>query len=184
MEQRRDNMKTVLAECLRELMLKNLFEKITIKQISDAAGVIRVTFYNYFDDKYDCLNYIAEQDLAAPFREDGLRVGTDQAVERVLRTVQENRAFYQAAYRVTGQNSFEEMVTQNLTKVFEEYLSIHRKRGFMEQYPDALLAMYYAHSFSFHIRRFAFIKNGEETVESMNQTIHDLTRTPISGFIE
>lgn len=184
MEQRRDNMKTVLAECLRELMLKNLFEKITIKKISDAAGVIRVTFYNYFDDKYDCLNYIAAQDLAEPFREYDASGDMDAAVEQVLRTVQENRSFYQAAYRVTGQNSFEEMVVHNLAGVFEEYLNRHRKRGFMEQYSDTLLAWYYADSFDFHIRRFAFMKDGEETVESMKQTVNDLTRTPMSDFIE
>ncbi len=60
---RRGTMKTVLAENLRELMKKKLFEKIAIKQICDETGVIRATFYNYFDDKYDCLNWIIHRDF-------------------------------------------------------------------------------------------------------------------------
>ena len=42
-----------LAHSLKELVVRMPFEKITIKQIADGAGVIRVTFYNHFQDKYD-----------------------------------------------------------------------------------------------------------------------------------
>ena len=64
MENRRGMMKSFLYENLRDLMQKQMFEKITIKQICDATGVIRATFYNYFEDKYDCLNCIVYHDIA------------------------------------------------------------------------------------------------------------------------
>ena len=35
-------------EKFKELVAKKGFEKLTIKMITDAAGVIRPTFYNYF----------------------------------------------------------------------------------------------------------------------------------------
>lgn len=44
---------TLLAESFKELALKHPIEKITIKEITDKAGVIRPTFYNHFQDKYD-----------------------------------------------------------------------------------------------------------------------------------
>lgn len=50
--EKRGMMKRFLAESLKELMLQKSFEKITIKQICDKTGVIRATFYNYFEDKY------------------------------------------------------------------------------------------------------------------------------------
>ena len=53
MEYRKNIMKNSLAENLRYLMQRKVFEKITIKQICDETGVIRATFYNYFEDKYD-----------------------------------------------------------------------------------------------------------------------------------
>lgn len=47
-----------LAESLRTLMMRMPFEKITIKDITDEANVIRTTFYNHFQDKYDLLDWI------------------------------------------------------------------------------------------------------------------------------
>ena len=45
----------VLAESLKELAGTKPIEKITIKEITDKAGVIRPTFYNHFQDKYELL---------------------------------------------------------------------------------------------------------------------------------
>ena len=41
-----------LAESFKELASRHPIEKITIKDITDKAGVIRPTFYNHFQDKY------------------------------------------------------------------------------------------------------------------------------------
>ena len=46
---------TLLAESFKELAKKHPIEKITIKEITDLAGVIRPTFYNHFQDKYELL---------------------------------------------------------------------------------------------------------------------------------
>ena len=45
----------VLAESLIELSAKKPIDKITIKEITDKAGVIRPTFYNHFQDKYELI---------------------------------------------------------------------------------------------------------------------------------
>ena len=37
--------------------IKGSFDKITIKMITDQAGVIRPTFYNYFQDKYEVMEW-------------------------------------------------------------------------------------------------------------------------------
>ena len=51
---------TLLAESFKELTLKQPIEKITIKEITDKAGVIRPTFYNHFQDKYELLEWIKQ----------------------------------------------------------------------------------------------------------------------------
>ena len=53
--QGRNAIDTLLAESLKELTIKQPIEKITIKEITDKAGVIRPTFYNHFQDKYELL---------------------------------------------------------------------------------------------------------------------------------
>ena len=57
-----------LAASLKKLAVKTPFEKITIKQITDGAGVIRVTFYNHFQDKYDLLEWIVATEILDPVR--------------------------------------------------------------------------------------------------------------------
>ena len=57
---------TLLAESFKELALKHPIEKITIKEITDKAGVIRPTFYNHFQDKYELLEWIIDTQLIAP----------------------------------------------------------------------------------------------------------------------
>ena len=61
MAEEKKDVEQALADSLKELVQKMPFEKITIKKITDGAGVIRVTFYNHFQDKYDLLAYIVQK---------------------------------------------------------------------------------------------------------------------------
>lgn len=45
------------SDAMFELLRKKPFEKITINEVCTLAGFPRATFYNYFDDKYDLVNY-------------------------------------------------------------------------------------------------------------------------------
>ena len=51
--QSRNGIDVILAESLKELSENRPIDKITIKEITDKAGVIRPTFYNHFQDKYE-----------------------------------------------------------------------------------------------------------------------------------
>ena len=58
----------LLAESFKELALRRPIEKITVKEITDRAGVIRPTFYNHFQDKYELLEWIILTELLEPIR--------------------------------------------------------------------------------------------------------------------
>ena len=47
MTEEKKDVELALAESLKSLVVRTPFDKITIKQITDGAGVIRVTFYNH-----------------------------------------------------------------------------------------------------------------------------------------
>ena len=70
MQQRgkKGNTDDLLAASFKELLCKAPMEKITIKDITDKAGVIRPTFYNHFADKYALLEYIVRTNQAAPVK--------------------------------------------------------------------------------------------------------------------
>lgn len=164
-------------------MCKSLFEKITIKQICDETGVIRATFYNYFDDKYDCLNWIVYRDIVETNMEKLNKGEIMSALETTLQNISENKAFYRAAYNVTGQNSFEDMIRDNLVLSFLEYFKKFRKLGFEMQYDNELLARYYAESVAFAIRMFVFDRS-VHTVEDTVAMVRNLAVRSFQDFCE
>jgi AcrR family transcriptional regulator len=182
-ENRKGMMKASLCESLRELMLKRVFEKITIKQICDETGVIRATFYNYFDDKYDCLNAIVYHDLVEEMMSDLSSEKARDVIIHALNAVDVNREFYRIAYNVTGQNSFEEMIRGCLRQLFEEYFKVYRRPGCLEQYPDTLLAGYYAESMAFVIKVFVYQKDGPLTARQAAQMSMDLMNHGFTYFM-
>ena len=62
-KEKRELTKILLAESFKELLIKGSFDKITIKMITDQAGVIRPTFYNYFQDKYEVMEWLLETEV-------------------------------------------------------------------------------------------------------------------------
>ena len=78
--QGKNGIDVILAESLKELSKTRPIEKITIKEITDKAGVIRPTFYNHFQDKYELLEWIVREDSmesAMPLFDNGLFAGGD-----------------------------------------------------------------------------------------------------------
>lgn len=53
--------KEAICEALLQCLDEEAFRKITVKKIIDRAGVNRSTFYKYFLDKYDLLDYYIGQ---------------------------------------------------------------------------------------------------------------------------
>ena len=184
MEYHRGIMKVSLAENLRALMVKHLFEKITIKQICDETGVIRATFYNYFEDKYDCLQWIVYHDVIEK-NETKLAAGdVTGAFSDLLHTVDENRAFYTAAYRnVTGQNSFEDMVRAQFVDLCITYFSRYRDENVLPAYNNEILAHYYAESLAYLVKLFVFQDAGKMSVEETIHLGYDLLGHSMLDFI-
>lgn len=62
--------KKALASSLKELVRDRSIEKITVADISEHCGVNRQTFYYHFDNKYELVNWVVENDLFEPFIKD------------------------------------------------------------------------------------------------------------------
>lgn len=150
--QGKGNVDVLLAESFKELVLKRPIEKITIKEITDKAGVIRPTFYNHFQDKYELLEWIIRTDLLDPMRpliQNGL---SDQALLFVFTGIQNEMEFYTRARRLEGQNSFESIVTICIREIL---LDVFDMKASAKKLPGALtpemLSMYYAKAMCFMV---------------------------------
>ncbi|MBO7689481.1 MAG: helix-turn-helix transcriptional regulator, partial [Clostridia bacterium] len=57
----------VILHAFDELVEKVGFSKITVSMLCEEAGVSRATFYRYFKDKYDVMNYNYKQMVDTAF---------------------------------------------------------------------------------------------------------------------
>lgn len=144
----------LLGESLKGLVTRGIpFEKITIKDITDGAGVIRPTFYNHFQDKYELLEWIFYREVIEPtyaLVRNGL---LPEAVRLIFTSIQKDSAYYRQAARVEGQNGFEEMLGRCAQRWI---LTIIKAQGFAGSPVDAWLtpeniSRYYGDSIAFII---------------------------------
>lgn len=141
----------LLAESFKELALKQPIEKITIKEITDKAGVIRPTFYNHFQDKYELLEWIVMTQIIEPI-EPLLQNGmVHEALVLMFTSAEKDREFYIRACKLEGQNSFESIVKGCIKKiilgVFEERIT--GKKPVHAWLTPENLAEYYSQSMCF-----------------------------------
>ena len=118
----------LLAVSFKELACIRPIEKITIKEITDRAGVIRTTFYNHFQDKYELLEWIINHDLIEPIKP-FIRSGmTTQAMTFLFLNVEKEKEFYTKVSRLEGQDSFYSISQNCLQNLLEEVCGEHSER--------------------------------------------------------
>lgn len=121
----RNAVDVLLAESFKELVVQQPIDKITIKAITDKAGVIRPTFYNHFQDKYELLEWIITTELlepAGPLIQNGM---IDEALVLIFTSISKEKEFYMRASRLEGQNSFDDIVKGCITNVLLSSFEVH-----------------------------------------------------------
>lgn len=63
MIQMRDNTRIQILRACNRLLREVPFEKITVSMIANKSGISKPTFYRYFKDKYDVMNYNYKRNL-------------------------------------------------------------------------------------------------------------------------
>ena len=134
MERKRELTKNLLAESFKELLIKGSFDKITIKMITDQAGVIRPTFYNYFQDKYEVMEWLLWEDVFKEVSELMEQERGMESLKLLFRKFEEDKTYYEKVFEVTGQNSFEEMLYGQIFNM-EEILVKHHPLKHLSNMP-------------------------------------------------
>ena len=146
--QNKNTTNQILADSIKALVLTKPVEKITIKEITDRAGVIRPTFYNHFQDKYELLEWIIHTEIlepAQPLIQNGL---TNQAVLLIFVSLQREKEFYTRLSRMDGAVTFEDMVVKCIRDVLVEIFTaqLHKRSGRFPWMTIEMLAEHYARS--------------------------------------
>lgn len=141
----------VLAESIKELAEGRAIEKITIKEITDKAGVIRPTFYNHFQDKYELIEYIISSELLEPIKPLVTAGMMTEAMVLIFTNMSKDKIFYNKLVKMEGPITFREIALKCvkeflLETIIESGMSNEPKHKWLT--PE-VVATYYAQSMCF-----------------------------------
>ena len=97
----------ILTLALTQLLQEKPFEKITVIDLCERALIPRATFYNYFDDKYDLLQYHWEslKEELLPEHQDTEPYRTERILELIGRLQEFVRKHYEVCKTIYDVNS-------------------------------------------------------------------------------
>lgn len=141
----------LLMDSFKKLVPRIPVEKITIKEITDEAGVIRPTFYNHFQDKYEVIERIVREEILMPVKpllDNGM---IQEAIFLMFTNIMKEKEFYCHLSDMEGQNSFGAIVKSSVRQMI---LQMIREKVGNKRFKNAWLtpqrvADYYSQSMSF-----------------------------------
>ena len=163
--------KALIGESLKVLMRNHPFEKITIKMITDEAGVIRPTFYNYFCDKYEVVEWIFNEYIIEKVRAMFEQKMYTEGLKLLFVCMKNDCAFYRKAFEITGQNAFTDIIRN----------SLHTNNPLVTA---ELVAAFYANSLSNLLQMWIQSNNQQCTAENMVEAYAYLLSHRIQDFID
>ena len=134
--------KSALADAMKKLMVCKSFAKISISDLCEECGLNRKSFYYHFKDKYDLVNWIFYVDFLTNMGGKNFENEWDVLVA-VCNIFYQNKAFYQSALRIEGQNSFKDYFYEMLEPVMaffvQDLFQVQNQKLFVTFFCDVFL---------------------------------------------
>ena len=115
-----DQTKCALAAALKELMAQKPIDRITIHDLTELCGIRRQTFYYHFEDVYDLLRWMFQEEAVALLKQHEGMLLWQEGLLQLFRYIEDNRAVCLCALRSVGR--------EHLKRFFEAdiHVIIHR----------------------------------------------------------
>lgn len=145
--------KSILADTMKQLMLKEQLSKISVGEIVEQCDLTRNSFYYHFRDKYDLVNWIFYTDFVT-YMSDADEDSGWETINSTINFFYENKDFYKNALSISGQNSFSEYFSELLKDV----LTVRMEYMFEEHEDREFCALFYVDAFISTLSR--WLKDG------------------------
>lgn len=119
-----------LANALRKLMEKKNIEMISVNEISALAGLHRITFYYYFQDKYDLLDYVFNDDIDNIFNANDFKSIVDFIIE-LFKYLDEHCGMYNNAFASDGYQSLKRIYLKKSYDFLENVIAQMTNNNFL-----------------------------------------------------
>lgn len=107
----RDNTKIQILRACNSLLREVPFEKITVSMIAKKSGISKPTFYRYFIDKYDVMNYNYKRNLDKWISNNNCRCWREFYVKMYTASMTDSKR-EKNAFSAVGTNSYKAFLFQ------------------------------------------------------------------------
>lgn len=118
-----------LAEAMKRLMETHPLEKITITQITELCDTTRPTFYRYFKDKYDLINWYFDKLAQKSFKQMGVSLSLREALLKKFEFMTLERKFFSEAFSCETQNN---LIDYDYEMIYQFYCDFIQKSAPVE----------------------------------------------------
>lgn len=114
--------KRALSSCMKELLREKKFEDVTVAELCERSYISRRTFYRYFQDKFELLNFVHYDDFCR-FFDDKTTPHALTILPLACEHLYQNRSFYLQAFDVDDPGAFRDFCIDRL------YIYLERDYG-------------------------------------------------------
>ena len=132
--------KEALCQAMYRLMNRRAISRIRIEDILTEAGVSKSSFYRYFRDKYELMNYCYEKAIReiTMLQPDG---NMDAILRSIFQFYIDNKAFILNGFNITGEDSLKNYIYKTTCGFCADRLKQYKGRS--ELLPEEQLAINY-----------------------------------------
>ena len=141
------NTKQVIGDTFREMLQTIPLNKLTVSDIAQRCGVSRMTFYYYFEDIYDLIRWICQ--------EEGSRVigsclhyeNWAESLRAVCQAVLENRGLVESIYRSVQHDQIEAYLYRVMHHLISGVVREHTQKDDIPQEEQEKITDFFALAF-------------------------------------
>ena len=116
--------KQKIIDALKHFMSLKDFTKITVKDILEEANITRPTFYYHFEDIYNAMEWMFNEELLILLKKSEDCVTWDEGILLVLQYVEENRAVCLCAYKSVGREVLQRMFLNKASTILLKFIDV------------------------------------------------------------
>ena len=137
--------KESLAAALKQMMLVKPIGKITVKDLVEICGVNRQTFYYHFDDVYDLLEWVFEEDANRVLPRKVVYEHWREDVLVYMEYLKENSAFTLNVYNSNSRPYMLRYIRERLKACIRSFAEIVAERRSIDRQDFEFIVEFYSH---------------------------------------
>lgn len=114
--------KKALAASLKKLMEQKTLDKISVREIIEDCGVNRKTFYYHFEDIYDLLKWLFEEEAIEIVKQYDLIINANDAILFVLDYVEKNKLICNCAFDTLGRDELKRFFQKDFLSIIDNLI--------------------------------------------------------------